>query len=56
MNWLAKYIIKKGFKIGGINENSATFAVRNAMNHLHDITTKTKKSIFELQISAGNGF
>lgn len=34
VNWLAKYIIRKGYKIGGINENSAAFAVRNAIQYL----------------------
>ena len=56
VHWLTKYITRKGSKIGGINENSATFAVRNAINYLDNITVKTKKSIFELQISAGNEF
>ena len=56
VHWLTKYIMRKGYKIGGINENSATFAVRNAINYLDTITLKTKKSIFELQISAGNEF
>lgn len=46
VHWLTKYIVRKGYKIGGINENSATFAVRNAINHLDTITVKTKKSIF----------
>jgi glycerol-3-phosphate O-acyltransferase len=30
--------------------------VRNAISHLEEITTKTKKNIFELQISAGEDF
>jgi glycerone phosphate O-acyltransferase/fatty acyl-CoA reductase len=30
--------------------------VRNAINYLETITVRTKKSIFELQISAGNEF
>jgi glycerol-3-phosphate O-acyltransferase len=34
VNWLAKYIIRKGYKIGGINENSSAFAVRNAIQYL----------------------
>ena len=34
VNWIAKYIVKKGYKIGGINENSSAFAVRNAINYL----------------------
>lgn len=56
VNWIAKYIIKKGYKIGGINQNSSAFAVRNAIHFLDSITVRTKKSIFELQISAGNEF
>lgn len=46
VNWLAKYIVRKGFKIGGINENSSAFAVRNAIHHLENITVRSKKSIF----------
>ena len=53
VNWIAKYILKKGYRIGGINENSSAIAVRNAITYLEEITTKTKKNIFELQISAG---
>lgn len=56
VNWLAKYIVRKGFKIGGINENSSAFAVRNAIHHLENITVRSKKSIFELQILAGKEF
>ena len=56
VNWIAKYILKKGYKIGGINENSSAIAVRNAISHLEQITTKTKKNIFELQIGAGEDF
>lgn len=56
MNWLARYIVRKGFKIGGINENSSAFAVRNAIHHLENITVRSKKSIFELQILAGKEF
>lgn len=53
VNWITKYILKKGYKIGGINENSSAIAVRNAISYLEEIITKTKKNIFELQISAG---
>ena len=56
VNWIAKYILKKGYRIGGINENSSAIAVRNAITYLEEITTKTKKNIFELQISAGEDF
>lgn len=34
VNWITKYILKKGYKIGGINENSSAIAVRNAITHL----------------------
>jgi hypothetical protein len=51
---LAKYIIKKGYKVGGVNENSSAVAVRNAIGHLSGITTRTKKNIFELTIKAGS--
>jgi glycerone phosphate O-acyltransferase/fatty acyl-CoA reductase len=56
VTWTARYIVRKRYKIGGINENSSEIAVRNAIHHLETITVRTKKSIFELQISAGNEF
>lgn len=56
VSWISKYIINKGYKIGGINENSAAFAVRNAIQYLEAVTIKTKKSIFELQIMANTEF
>ena len=56
VNWISKYIVRKGYKIGGINENSSAFAVRNAINYLETVTVKTKKSIFELQINVGKEF
>jgi glycerone phosphate O-acyltransferase/fatty acyl-CoA reductase len=31
---LVKYIIKKGHKVGGVNENSSAVAVRNAIGYL----------------------
>lgn len=34
VNWITKYILKKGYRIGGINENSSAIAVRNAISHL----------------------
>lgn len=34
VNSVAKYIVKKGYKIGGINENSSVIAVRNAITYL----------------------
>ena len=34
VNWITKYILRKGYKIGGINENSSAIAVRNAITHL----------------------
>lgn len=34
VNWIAKYILKKGYRIGGINENSSAIAVRNAITYL----------------------
>ena len=46
VNWISKYIVRKGYKIGAINENSSAVAVRNAINYLETITVKTKKSIF----------
>lgn len=56
VNELAKYIIKKGHKVGGVNENSSAVAVRNAISYLEGIITKTKKNIFELTIKAGREF
>lgn len=34
VNELVKYIIQKGYKVGGINESSSVIAVRNAVGHL----------------------
>ncbi len=56
VNILSRYITRKGYKVGGINQTSSGFAVRNAIHHLETITVRNKKSIFELQISAGNEF
>lgn len=56
VNELAKYILHKGYKVGGVNENSSAVAVRNAIGFLSGITIKTKKNIFELTISAGEEF
>jgi glycerone phosphate O-acyltransferase/fatty acyl-CoA reductase len=53
---LTRYIVKKGHRVGGVNENSSAAAVRNTIAHLSGITTKTKKNIFELTISAGDEF
>lgn len=50
---IVKYILMKGHKVGGVNENSSAVAVRNAIGYLDGIITKTKKNIFELTISAG---
>ncbi len=54
VNNLTKYILRKGYKVCGVNETSSNVGVRNAVTYLNQATTKTKKSIFELQISAGN--
>lgn len=51
---ITKYILKKGHRVGGVNENSSAAAVRNTIGYLSGITTKTKKNIFELTISAGD--
>ena len=56
VNELVKYILAKGYKVGGVNESSSAVAVRNAVGHLSGITTKSKKNIFELTISAGDEF
>ena len=56
VNWLTKYILRKGYKIGGINENSAALTFRNSMNYLSEVIKRTKNSIFELQISAEYSF
>jgi glycerol-3-phosphate O-acyltransferase len=56
VHWLSKEILARGHRIGGINKNSPTIAVRNAIGHLENITVKTKKNIFELQISADEDY
>lgn len=53
---ISKYILRKGYRVGGVNENSSAAAVRNTIGYLSGITTKTKKNIFELTISAGDEF
>jgi glycerol-3-phosphate O-acyltransferase len=53
---ITKYILKKGHRVGGVNENSSAAAVRNAIGYLSGITKKSKKNIFELTISAGDEF
>lgn len=53
---ITKYILKKGYRVGGVNQNSSAAAVRNTISYLNGITTKTKKNIFELTISAGDEF
>lgn len=42
--------------MGGVNENSSAVAVRNAIGYMEGITSKSKKNIFELTISAGDEF
>lgn len=56
VNELVKYILKKGYRVGGVNENSSVVAVRNAIGYMEGITSKSKKNIFELTISAGDEF
>jgi glycerone phosphate O-acyltransferase/fatty acyl-CoA reductase len=56
VNELVKYILKKGYRVGGVNENSSAVAVRNAIGYMSGITSKSKKNIFELTISAGDEF
>jgi glycerol-3-phosphate O-acyltransferase len=53
VNEVVKYVLKKGYQVGGVNENSSAVAVRNAITYLDGVITKTKKNIFELTISAG---
>lgn len=55
VHWISKEVIARGHKIGGINENSPNIAVRNAVIHLDEIS-KTKKNVFEVQISAGEEY
>ena len=51
IEWLSNEITFRGHKIGCISEGSAPIAVRNAINHLEHIVTKTKKDIFELSVT-----
>lgn len=55
VHWISKEVLARGHKIGGINENSPNIAVRNAVIHLDEIS-KTKKNVFEVQISAGEEY
>ena len=34
VNELVKYILKKGYRVGGVNENSSAVAVRNAIGYM----------------------
>lgn len=56
VNEIVKYVLKKGYQVGGVNQNSSAVAVRNAINYLDGIIFKTKKNIFEFTISAGGEF
>lgn len=56
VHWLSKEIILRGHRIGSINKNSPNIAVRNAITHLENIIQKTKKNVFELQISAAEEY
>ena len=51
VQWIAQELLSRGIKIGNINENNPAYAVRNAIGHLEDIVTKTKKDIFEVSVS-----
>lgn len=51
VEWLSRQLILRGAKIGSMNEGSPSIAVRNAINHLEQAVTKTKKDIFELSVS-----
>ncbi len=56
VNEVAKYLLKKGYQVGGVSSNSSAVAIRNAITYLEGVITKTKKNVFELTISAGNEF
>lgn len=43
VEWLGNELLIRKAKIGSMNENSTSIAVRNAINHLGEIVTKTKK-------------
>jgi len=51
VEWLGNELVARNSKLGSMNENSTSIAVRNAINHLEGIITKTKKDIFELSVS-----
>lgn len=51
VEWLGNELVKRQSKLGSMNENSTSIAVRNAINHLEAIISKTKKDIFELSVS-----
>lgn len=49
-----RQLLRKGCKVGGVSEHSGAVAVNNAVGFLSGVT-KSKRSIFELTISAGDG-
>ena len=51
VEWLGNELVVRNSKLGSMNENSTSIAVRNAINHLEAIISKTKKDIFELSVS-----
>ena len=51
VEWLGNELVARKCKLGSMNENSTSIAVRNAINHLEGIITKTKKDIFQLSVS-----
>ena len=51
VEWLGNELVSRNSKLGSMNENSTSIAVRNAINHLDAIISKTKKDIFELSVS-----
>ena len=51
VEWLGHELVLRKSKLGLLNENSTSFAIRNAINHLEGIISKTKRNIFELSVS-----
>jgi glycerone phosphate O-acyltransferase/fatty acyl-CoA reductase len=51
MEWLSEQLQIRGAKTANMNVSQVDVAVRNAINLLSGIIHKTKKNIFELQVS-----
>jgi 1-acyl-sn-glycerol-3-phosphate acyltransferase len=55
VEWLRDEVRFRGFKLGGIDEGSASIAVRNAITHLSSVV-RHKKDLFEPSVSMESNY